>query len=117
MKDLKEFINEKILINKDSKFTEMFKLTKPSIGFGDNKTKNICWEIANNEFTDPNWYDSHEDMIEQIQQLAKTTGNDLLMNKVYELIDTKLGEEFDGDDVTAIDRFFIEIAIQLVNQF
>ena len=38
MKDLKNFINEKILINKDSKFTKKFELTKPEI-LADEKNK------------------------------------------------------------------------------
>ena len=116
MKDLKNFINEKILINKDSKFTKKFELTKPEI-LADEKTKNACWEIANNEFIDPTWYDSYEDMVKQIKIIAEPTYNKHLMNKVFELINSKLGKKYNPRFTNAIDLFFFRIAKQLVKQF
>lgn len=117
MKDLKNFINEKILINKDSKFAKRFKLTKPEMS-ADEKTKNVCWEIANNEFIDPTWYDSYEDMVEQIENIADVKYNDnRLMDKVFKLIDIKLGEKVNKSFIYAIDIYFYRIAQQLVKQF
>ena len=71
------------------------------------KTKNACWEIANNEFIDPTWYDSYEDMVKQIKIIAELTYNKHLMNKVYELINSKLGEKYNPRFTNAIDLFFL----------